>query len=389
MTKGPSVDSGWRAPHGAAHIHIFLVRYSTTANSFRLACYNPGAGRQTRRPTGTNLIPLSRDDRLPQLPRIGRCNAAFSMISATGPRNGRMEARTEEMRSSRAQPRFPARLHGVRCRATGFGAPKSPKRKQEGVVDIVNVRDWGDIAEPGFDVGDLKPQGPIRRVLDNSKELPFTSVVSNFLADAEGSGSIRPPEDSQEREIPPFERWAFREEHYEQYLVDIGLVNGAMKRAVERCAALDGPGTVLNPVDLGIYRGDAIANDLCRLQMTRRGERDDIVAGSGYAQAYASLLDAIEGTDAVNAHVYMLSITQLAMGNRIGSVCVEKLGLIGRKAASAYLDFDSEKPPLAVLTEAVNALGDGMSDQAKEVFFEALLVAASRCSLLVDSLART
>ena len=38
---------------------------------------------------------------------------------------------------------------------------------------------------------------------------------------------------------------------------------------------------------------------------------------------------------------------------------------------------------------AVNELGDGMSEQSKEVFFEALLVAASRCSLLVDSLART
>lgn len=313
------------------------------------------------------------------------------MISATRPRTGHAEARIEAhcSSSSRAQPRFPTRLREVRCRATGFGAPKNPKKKQEGVVDVVNVRDWGRIDEPGFDVGDLKAQGPIRRVLDNSKELPFMSVVSNFLADAEGSGAIKPPEDSREREIPPFEKWAFREEHYEQYLVDIGLVNGAMKRAIERATALDGPGTVLDPMKLGIYRGDAVANDLCRLQTTRRDERDDIAAGSRYAQAYASLLDAIEGTDVVNAHAYMLSITLLAMGNRIGSVCVEKLGLIGRKAASAYLDFDAEKPPLAVLTEAVNELGDGMSEQSKEVFFEALLVAASRCSLLVDSLART
>lgn len=320
------------------------------------------------------------------------------MITATWLRNGHPESSTEEVHPSHGQPRFRARLHGVRCHATGFGAPKNPKRKQEGVVDVVNVRDWGDISEPGFDVGNLKARGPIRRVLDNSEELPFMRVVSNFLADAEGSGAIKPPEDSQEREIPPFERWAFREEHYEQYLVDMGLVNGAMRRAVERVAALGDADAVLDPIKLGIYRGDAVANDLRRLQSTRkdqRGEkdqkdqRDDITMGSRYAQAYVSLLDAVQGTAVVNAHVYMLSITQLAMGNRIGSVCVEKLGLIGRKAASAYLEFDAEKPPLAVLTEAVNDMGDGMSEEAKEVFFDALLVAASRCSLLVDSLART
>ena len=290
---------------------------------------------------------------------------------------------------SPAQRRLERRSGGLRCHAKGFGAAKKSKTKQEGVVDVVNVRDWGDISEPGFDVGNLTAQGPIRRVLDNSKELPFMSVVSNFLADAEGSGAIRPPEDSEERrEVPPFEKWAFREEHYEQYLVDIESVNVAMKHAVERVTARGGPDSVLNPLTLGIYRGDAVANDLDRLRATRADAQQGAVVVSGYAQAYASLLDTIDVAETVNAHVCMLAMTQLAMGNRIGSVCVEKLGLIGRGAASAYLEYDTEKPPMAVLAEAVNELGDGMSESAKEAFFDALLVAASRCSLLIDSLAR-
>jgi len=315
-------------------------------------------------------------------------------------------------RTTRHQFFLPSATHPsnrVAPRATGFGAPnKKPNKtggKQDGVVDVVNVRDWGEIAEPGFDVGNLRAASPIRRVLDNSNELPFMSVVANFLSDAEGSGSIQPPEDVEQREIPPFELWAWREAHYEQYLVDVELVNTAMKRAVERCVSE----ALLGPVALGIYRGDAVARDIAQLRATRAaavaaaeheagaGEaaaaaaaehvRGRVVA-SRYAQAYAAILDAVDTPEKANAHVYMLSVTQLAMGNRIGSVCVEKLGLIGRNAASTYLDFDTDKPPLAVLTDAVNGLGDAISEDAKEAFFDELLVAASRCSLLVDSLAR-
>lgn len=286
----------------------------------------------------------------------------------------------------------------VAPRATGFGAPSNGNgkkdRKREGVVDVVNVRDWGEIAEPGFDVGNLQAASPIRRVLDNSKELPFMTVVSNFLADAEASGSITPPDDVKQREIPPFERWTWRESQYEQYLVDIELVNSAMKRAVERIRGSEATG-LMDPVALGIYRGDAVTDDIAQLRATRaRGDTQDTIeeevpaSPSRYAQSYATILDTLDNPEKANAHVYMLSITQLAMGNRIGSVCVEKLGLIGRNAANTYLEFGTDKPPLAVLTDAVNGLGDALSEDAKEAFFDELLVAASRCSLLVDSLAR-
>ena len=88
------------------------------------------------------------------------------------------------------------------------------------------------------------------------------------------------------------------------------------------------------------------------------------------------------------AHVYMISVSQIAMGNRIGSVCVEKIGLIERKAASTYLDYSTDKPPLATLVDSVNVLGDNLSEDMKEEFFDELIIAASVCSLLVDSLAR-
>ena len=84
----------------------------------------------------------------------------------------------------------------------------------------------------------------------------------------------------------------------------------------------------------------------------------------------------------------MISVSQLAFGNRIGSVCVERIGLIKRRAASTYTEYVTEKPPLSVLADSVNSWGDNRSEPHLSAFFEELPVAASKCSMLVDSLAR-
>lgn len=84
----------------------------------------------------------------------------------------------------------------------------------------------------------------------------------------------------------------------------------------------------------------------------------------------------------------MISVSQLAMGNRIGSVCVEKIGLIRRGAARMYTEYLTEKPPLSVLAESFNSWGGSRTDLQLDAFFDELPLAASRYSLLVDSLAR-
>jgi hypothetical protein len=100
------------------------------------------------------------------------------------------------------------------------GSTASTSKLDHGVVDVVSIRDWGQDDGSCFDVGELKTQGPIRRILDGSNSVSFMRVVSNFLADAENSGTIQARVASDiEIEVPPFDRWAFREEHYEQYLM--------------------------------------------------------------------------------------------------------------------------------------------------------------------------
>lgn len=84
----------------------------------------------------------------------------------------------------------------------------------------------------------------------------------------------------------------------------------------------------------------------------------------------------------------MISISQLAMGNRIGSVCVERIGLIKRSAASTYTEYTTNTPPLSVLINAVNSWGEHLDETRMMEFFDELPLAASNCSMLVDSLAR-
>jgi hypothetical protein len=189
---------------------------------------------------------------------------------------------------------------------------------------------------------------------------------------------------------------------------DIEVVNHAMKRAID---CFDSRSDLLDPIQLGLFRGDCVTRDIAQLRSTRvvgnsrqqikdrisrkegdRGITDEEFVSqspSKYAQKYATFLSDIHSVGRINAHVYLISVSQLALGNRIGSVCVEKLDLIGRQAASTYLEYTTDRPPLAILTQAVDKLGVEMTEESKDEFFEELLVAASWCSYLVASLART
>ena len=180
------------------------------------------------------------------------------------------------------------------------GPESDVKNLQDGVVDYINVEDWGNRDNGDFDVGELKTKGRVRRVLDNAQELPFMQVISNVLADAEHSKQITPPI-AVDRDIPPFEKWAFKEDHYEQYLVDLLLVNQRMAEAVaaarDAIARMEGHGGLhlnsflLDPIKMGIYRGDCIAKDIQQLRATKaEGSPEDIFMPTRFATYYANIL---------------------------------------------------------------------------------------------------
>lgn len=180
-----------------------------------------------------------------------------------------------------------------------------PSDGDKGIVDHVYVQDWGrEDDKPDFDAGDLKAKGPVRRVLDYSTKngISFPETVSNFLAESgqmnrfERSSTARP-------NIPPFERWAFEEEHYEQYLVDLEHVHTSMAEAVERArheihtVIAENYNTeewFIDPMGLGIYRGDCIRKDIQQLRATRpSGIHDPELQPSSCATEYAHVIRSI------------------------------------------------------------------------------------------------
>lgn len=182
----------------------------------------------------------------------------------------------------------------MRIQATQ-GTPSTDGNSQQGFVDVVNVEDWSK-----KDIGDLKPKGRVRRVLDNSRELQLMQTISNFLAEAEQTGKLCSLSSIPDRKIPPFERWAFKENHYEQYLLDLLCVNESMARGIQ-CATktmqtANRNKIFIDPVELGLYRGEHIAHDIEQLRGTRaKGCDPDLYPDrpSSFARQYASILDAI------------------------------------------------------------------------------------------------
>ena len=139
--------------------------------------------------------------------------------------------------------------------------------------------------------------------MDTSKNLEFVQRIANFLADAEQMGRIDSFNTMPGRDIPPFERWSFKESHYEQYLVDLLCVNQGMAQAVKR--ALDAMEKndlgieIFDPVGLGLYRGEWIEKDINQLRETRAEGYDPSLAvtePSQFARQYASLLDDVSKT---------------------------------------------------------------------------------------------
>ncbi len=200
----------------------------------------------------------------------------------------RLLCRSNELIRSTVKPCW----HHV-TRGSIFSTPREDLDYQQGIVDVVNVEDWGP-----ENVGDLKTSGRVRRVLDNSRELPFMQRIANFLADAERMGNIGSLNSTPIRDIPPFERWAFKESHYEQYLVDLLCVNKslseAIKRALDALREYDTNMEIFDPISLGLYRGEWIEKDINQLKETRAEGYDPrlcITSPSEFAWQYSTLLD--------------------------------------------------------------------------------------------------
>lgn len=314
--------------------------------------------------------------------------------------------------------------------------PVDLREAAHGRVEYVRVKDWGS-GKPD-DLGSLQVEEPATHafVAGGAAAMPFHEALARRLELLQSQGALSVAQLQGSKPLPPFERWAFAEAHYVQYLADLYAVHAGLERSMAQAAAALGgaapagaPSTpLLSALQLfgpqqGLDRASALLHDLRRIvaRSQQQGQGQAAVAGgvdggyggtsedpppptqhaaalAAYLASLARLCRAAEGPDEEEqavlrllANAYILRLMHLTSGGRVAAAAASKLDL----AAAGALAFHSEYPglpegvkPLDRLVENTNELGQLLSEGQQEALMQELAKAMTKGSMLLVPLAR-
>lgn len=272
----------------------------------------------------------------------------------------------------------------------------NPKQAAKGRVDYVKVQDWGSGNQE--DLGELKVESSTRSVDPSS--VPFHEQLARHLdaLQAQGSLAVAQPEGS--KPLPPFEKWAFARIHYIQYLADLLKAHQALEESLDRCiASLQDAGLVeyiegFQP----LYRSKCIDSD-ASLVSEGSAVPESSPNASSYAQYIMSLAGKIGAAESdeeakklclrIVSHAYIIYLSLLSSGTRIGAAAAERLNLFPINALQTYRSYPEQvNQPLETLISLVNRLGRSLKDAEKEIVMEEVATAMQRSALLLEALAK-
>lgn len=276
-----------------------------------------------------------------------------------------------------------------------------------GRVSYVRVKDWG--SGKAEDVGELQVESSSQTF---SAEAPFYEQVARRLEALQAEGALAVAQPAGAAPLPPFERWAFAEAHYVQHLADLLCVHTALEAAVARAQVTvqrGEPGATSRLADAvalfgaaqGLARAQHIATDLAAILGAPCDEAappplPNAAAYAGYITRAAERCErAGDGEEtALSAaklltSAFVVMLTLLTSGNRVGAAATEKLGLFARGAVNTYRTFPTHvERPLEAFVAAVNAAGEAMREAEREAFMAELPAAMQKTSLLLEALAK-
>jgi len=276
-----------------------------------------------------------------------------------------------------------------------------------GRVSYVRVKNWGSGRQD--DIGDLQVESTSEAA---AMDAPFYEQLARRLQMMEAEGElavVRPPGAPP---LPPVEAWAFAESHYVQHMVDLLCVHTALEQGISRAlAALQQEDASqdrarlaevvgLLGFDHGLARSAHIAADLAIICADPARVPSPLPNAAAFAQYIRLAAErcerAEEGEELTSAaarlmaSAYVVHLTLLTSGMRIGAAATERLGLFAKQAVHTYRTYPDEVGrPLEAFVTAVNAAGDALEQRGREAFVVALPGAMQRASLLLEALART
>ncbi|CAM6090515.1 unnamed protein product [Calypogeia fissa] len=290
-----------------------------------------------------------------------------------------------------------------------------PAQAKFGKVDFVRVQNWGSDGEDSPKLEDLKVKSfsPAATSAQNNKDGPFYEKLVNRLQLLESKGEIAV---AQAKPLPTFDRWAFREMRYVQFLVDELSVFEALRDTIgairkERCRAVaekleevvpfGGAASALGlfEAELGLDRCEALSADITAILSSSGSE---VLTANTQAVGYAkyirqlgkaSLEDGERAKEAclkLLAHLFAVYVSHLTTGMRIGAKALDNVVSLRQiKAVRFYRDYPQEvKDPLKLFMTTINSAGSYITlDDDHEQVMEELAKAFQRTSLLLSTLA--
>ena len=296
-------------------------------------------------------------------------------------------------------------------------------KASRGRADFVKVSDWGG-GDGDEDLANLKVESYANSYSDNFVDAPLFEELTKRLTLLETNHELSV---ASVRDLPPFERWAFRREHYAQYLADLRAVHTSLESAIDAAAgaaaamaveakrgkakgaaelaasadALLSP--LMEPEMLGVRRAQALSDDL---EALLGPEGDEAPAPTTNAAAYAKLVSRfgakaadcesdlparVDAARALFSHAVCVYLALLGTGQRFGARAVEALPQVReRRALSTYARYPERVGnPLVALSAAVDAAGasGAVDEAARERLMAELPSAIQRTSVLLAPLA--
>ncbi|RMZ54097.1 hypothetical protein APUTEX25_002674, partial [Auxenochlorella protothecoides] len=291
-------------------------------------------------------------------------------------------------------------------KAAGVYKAINQEQAKKGKVDFVKVKDWGSGTRENL--GDL--QIDETAPADSIASVESLTLHDRLARELQALQGWAPEHHGRARDeaSSPFEEWAFKLEHYLQYLVDLHTVHKALEAALEAVTAASCISSGLRAAlaryapEVGLARAGAIARDVAALS----SELPAAPAPSTSARAFASYLASLAsratagGPGAVAAGpaghaarlfccAYLLHLTGLTSHVRIGAAAMEKLDLVQRGAMATFTEFPPEaKNPLGVFVDATNEAGRSLGPEEADAVASELARTMPKTSLLLQPLAR-
>lgn len=326
--------------------------------------------------------------------------------------------------------------------------PVDPREASRGKVEYVRIKDWGTGNRE--DLGELQVDSEATKTFQAGAEgedgMPFHEALARRLEMLQTQGALGVAQPKGGKPLPSFERWAFAEAHYVQYLGDMHAVHAALEGSIAQAAGIQrealaaaaaGQGErhaqllqflgLFGP-EQGLDRASALQQDLqhiaARSQQAQPQQAEQTAAetaassgggGAGesftpapatqHAAAYAAYIASLgrmcraaegpqEEEEAVLrllAHAYIVHLMQVTSGGRVAAVAADKLGLLSIDALAFYTSYPylpSEVRALDRFVGNTNQLGLLLSGDQQETLMQELAKAMTKSSMLLVPLAR-